>query len=208
MDVCVLRWPDQADEADRLASLGSPRLLLVEPGAPPPTETSCVVDWLRLRADDQDMRVRLAALSERAARHPSGPVVNDYGSSHIEERRHSFPASKNASRRSSLRILVTQLRPRSWSRVPGPKTEPTRPCACTFPDSDIASRHWASPSQTSDATVTSCTQPKRQTQSAAEPAKCRLGLRAISRHIDLIFNVRRTDGVQSGDGNLTFTRTA
>jgi DNA-binding winged helix-turn-helix (wHTH) protein len=79
MDVRILRWPDQTDEADRLATLGTPRLLLVAPGVAPPTETSCVVDWLRLPANDEDLRARLAALAERAARHPSRPVVNEYG---------------------------------------------------------------------------------------------------------------------------------
>jgi DNA-binding winged helix-turn-helix (wHTH) protein len=79
MDVRILRWPDQADEADRLASLGVPRLLLVAPGVAPPTETSCLVDWLRLPANDEDLRARLIALSERAAQHPSRPVVNEYG---------------------------------------------------------------------------------------------------------------------------------
>jgi DNA-binding winged helix-turn-helix (wHTH) protein len=79
MDVRILRWPDQAHEADRLASLGTPRLLIVGPGVPPPTETSCVADWLRLPASHQDMCARLAALSERAAQHPSAPVVNEDG---------------------------------------------------------------------------------------------------------------------------------
>jgi len=78
-DVRILRWPDQADEADRLARLEAPRLLIVESGVPPPTETSCVVDWLRLPADDEDLRARLVALAERAARHPSRPVVDGYG---------------------------------------------------------------------------------------------------------------------------------
>jgi len=79
VDVRILRWPKQADEADRLARLEVPRLLIVESGVPPPTETSCVVDWLRLPADDADLSARLAALSERAARHPSQPFVNEYG---------------------------------------------------------------------------------------------------------------------------------
>jgi two-component system OmpR family response regulator len=79
MDVRILRWPEQADEADRLARLEVPRLLIVESGVAPPTETSCVVDWLRLPADDEDLRARMAALAERAARHPSRPVVNEYG---------------------------------------------------------------------------------------------------------------------------------
>jgi DNA-binding winged helix-turn-helix (wHTH) protein len=79
MNVRILRWPDQADEADRLASLEVPRLLLVEAGVPPPTETSCVADWLRLPADDADLSARLASLSKRAARHPSHPFVDDDG---------------------------------------------------------------------------------------------------------------------------------
>ena len=138
MDVCVLCWPDQADEVDRLASLGTPRLLLVEPGVPPPAETSCVADWLRLPAEDQDMRARLAALSERAARHPSGPVVNEYGQlSHrgttaflscIDERitkllianlGHAVPAEELAARvwtddgtNETLRVHISRLRRR------------------------------------------------------------------------------------------------
>jgi len=79
MDVSVLRWPEQADGADRLARIGAPRLLLVESGVAAPSETSCVVAWVRLPVDGGDMRVRLAALAERAARHPSRPFVGDYG---------------------------------------------------------------------------------------------------------------------------------
>jgi two-component system OmpR family response regulator len=78
-DVVVLRWPDQADEADRLASLGRPRLLVVEPGVAPPRDASCLVDWLRLPADDEDVRARVAALAARAARHPTVPVADDHG---------------------------------------------------------------------------------------------------------------------------------
>jgi DNA-binding response OmpR family regulator len=78
-DVFVLRWPEEAEAVKRLARLGIPRLLLVEPGVMPPTGTSCVEDWLRLPADDVDMRARLTALAERAARHPSVPVFEDYG---------------------------------------------------------------------------------------------------------------------------------
>src|SRR5262245_49534821 len=79
MNVRILRWPEQADEADRLARLEVPRLLIVESGVPPPTETSCVADWLRLPADDADLSARLAALSKRAAQHPSQPFVDDDG---------------------------------------------------------------------------------------------------------------------------------
>jgi two-component system, OmpR family, response regulator len=85
-EVFVLRWPDQAGESDQLASLGVPRLLLLEPGVAPPPETSCLVDWLRLPADDEDVRVRVTALAERAARHPTAPVVDDYGQVSHERR--------------------------------------------------------------------------------------------------------------------------
>jgi DNA-binding response OmpR family regulator len=77
--VFVLRWPEEADAVERLARVGIPRLLLVEPGVMPPTGTSCLEDWLRLPADDVDIRTRLTALAERAARHPAAPVVEEHG---------------------------------------------------------------------------------------------------------------------------------
>lgn len=138
MDVCILRWPAQADEADRLARIGAPQLLLVEPGAAPPTESSCLVDWLRPPADDEDMHTRLVALSERAARHPRGPTLDDYGQlshrgttvflSSIEERitktlienlGHPVPAEELTTRvwaddgtNEALRVHISRLRHR------------------------------------------------------------------------------------------------
>ena len=138
MDVRILRWPDQTDEADRLASLGTPRLLIVEPGVPPPTETSCLVDWLRLPTSHEDMCARLAALSERAAQHPSAPDVNEDGAlSHrgtttylssidehitkllIENFGHPVPADELASQawtedgtNETLRVHISRLRQR------------------------------------------------------------------------------------------------
>jgi hypothetical protein len=138
MDISVLRWSDQADEARRLASLEVPRLLLIEPGAPPPTETSCLVDWQRLPADDQDVHARLTALVERASRHPTAPIIDEYGGityrgttvflSCIDERiakilierlGHPVPAEELISRvwaedgtNETLRVHVTRLRHR------------------------------------------------------------------------------------------------
>src|SRR5262245_2430795 len=141
MDVSLLRWPDQADEADRLARIGAPRLLLVKPGVAPPTETSCVVDWLRLPADGEDMCARLAALAERAARHPSRPFVDDDGQvSHqgtavflppvheriarilIESRGRPVPAED---------LIPARLAPRrnhrdlAWEHLPAPRSHRT-----------------------------------------------------------------------------------
>jgi hypothetical protein len=78
-DVVVLRWPDQRADAGRLARLGRPFLLVVESGAPPPDLDDCIADWIRLPADDADVRARLVALVGRAARHPVVPELDEHG---------------------------------------------------------------------------------------------------------------------------------
>jgi hypothetical protein len=78
-DVVVLRWPEQGAERERLERLGVPRLLIVEAGVAPPSIDSCFEDWLRLPADDCDVRARLLSLSHRAAHHPLVPVIDDFG---------------------------------------------------------------------------------------------------------------------------------
>jgi DNA-binding response OmpR family regulator len=78
-DVAVLCWPDDHEESDRLERLGLPRLLVVEPDTPPPEGDSCLQDWIRLPATDEDVRARLTALSHHAARHPSAPVIDAWG---------------------------------------------------------------------------------------------------------------------------------
>ena len=75
----MLRWPEQRSEAERLAALTVPCLLLVEPGAQPPPASSCLEDWIRLPADDVDVRARLHALVRRAAHHPTVPTLDGHG---------------------------------------------------------------------------------------------------------------------------------
>jgi DNA-binding response OmpR family regulator len=75
----MLVWPEQAARRAYLERLGTPRLWLVEPGIDPPIGESCVEDWLRLPADDADIRARLATLSSRAAHHPSRPMLDKHG---------------------------------------------------------------------------------------------------------------------------------
>jgi len=86
-DVVLVRWPEQRSDAERLALLDKPHLLLVEPGAAPPEIHSCVADWIRLPADDGDVRARLAALAERALRHPTTPTMGDFGEFNYHGRR-------------------------------------------------------------------------------------------------------------------------
>jgi hypothetical protein len=78
-DVVVLRWPDQRGDALRLARIGRPHLLLVEPGTPPPEIDDCIADWIRLPVDDADVKARLTTLTARASRHPALPAIDEHG---------------------------------------------------------------------------------------------------------------------------------
>ena len=78
-DVVVLFWPEQEGRRALLEHAGTPRLWLVEPGIDPPIGESCLEDWLRLPADDADVRARLASIASRAARHPARPTVDGLG---------------------------------------------------------------------------------------------------------------------------------
>jgi len=77
--VVLLQWPSEARSIEAARSLGTPRLLLIAPGEPPPPAEDCVEDWIRLPADDGDLRARTDALAVRAARHQRAPVVRGDG---------------------------------------------------------------------------------------------------------------------------------
>jgi biotin operon repressor len=79
LPVAIVRWPEDAGSIDRLRAAGTPRLLLVDPDAPAPVGTDCTEDWVRLPADDGDVRVRTLALAARAARHNPSPEVKGDG---------------------------------------------------------------------------------------------------------------------------------
>ncbi|HEX8803699.1 MAG TPA: helix-turn-helix domain-containing protein [Acidimicrobiales bacterium] len=64
MEVALVHWPAEEDRREELRRAGQPRLLLVEKGAPPiPTDE--LEDWIRLPADDVDLRVRVEVLRRR-----------------------------------------------------------------------------------------------------------------------------------------------
>ena len=69
MDVVLVRWPTEAERRNRLQDQGVPRLLLVEDGQPPPHPEDCLEDWIRVPADDVDVRLRLDGLAARSSRH-------------------------------------------------------------------------------------------------------------------------------------------
>ncbi len=78
-NVAVLRWPAEAEEAERLEREGIPHLLLVEPDAAPPVTGSCFEDWLTLPASDLEVRTRMLGLARRAAHHSPVPSVDELG---------------------------------------------------------------------------------------------------------------------------------
>lgn len=78
-EVMLVRWPEEEDNIERLRTKGVPRLLLVAPGATPPTDSDCIQDWIRLPADDADIHIRAVVLARRAASHNTTVNVTDDG---------------------------------------------------------------------------------------------------------------------------------
>lgn len=75
----LVRWPEERELLARLRAEGTPRLLLVRPPAPAPEVMECEEDWVRLPADDGDVRARMLALAARSSRHRPGPHVGPDG---------------------------------------------------------------------------------------------------------------------------------
>jgi two-component system OmpR family response regulator len=69
VDVVFVRWPQEGDRRDRLAIAQVPRLLLLDAGAEPPEPIDCIEDWVRLPAEDGDIRGRITAIARRSALH-------------------------------------------------------------------------------------------------------------------------------------------
>lgn len=66
MDVRLVRWPTARDQLDELRAAGVPRLVVVDGGCPPPRPPDELEDWVRLPADQSDVRMRVDTLAERA----------------------------------------------------------------------------------------------------------------------------------------------
>jgi two-component system OmpR family response regulator len=79
VDVVLVRWPEEEVRLVGLRSEGTPRLLLVGPQEPPPESVDCLEDWIRLPADDRDVRARVASLALRAEQERVAPELDDDG---------------------------------------------------------------------------------------------------------------------------------
>jgi DNA-binding response OmpR family regulator len=65
-EVDLVRWPEDEDRLEVLRAAGRPRLLLVGVDAAPPSTLDPLEDWVRLGADPEEVRARLATLEARA----------------------------------------------------------------------------------------------------------------------------------------------
>ena len=74
-----MRWPEEDARLQQLRANGAPRLLLLNGESAPPDLTDCLEDWIRLPADDRDVRARVAALSSRAKTDQAAPQVDGDG---------------------------------------------------------------------------------------------------------------------------------
>ncbi|HEX2048564.1 MAG TPA: winged helix-turn-helix domain-containing protein [Acidimicrobiales bacterium] len=82
MDVTMLRWPEEEGRRTRISRQGAPRLLLVPAGEEPPAVGDCLEDWVRVPADEEEVRARVDALSVRSQAHlasGAAPVLDDFG---------------------------------------------------------------------------------------------------------------------------------
>jgi Transcriptional regulatory protein, C terminal len=91
VEVPLVHWPAEQDRREELRRSAQPRLLLVERGAPPiPTDE--LEDWIRLPADDLDLRVRVEALRRRTdVDRGSAPLLDDDGVLRVGDRWVSLP---------------------------------------------------------------------------------------------------------------------
>ena len=78
MDVVLVRWPEETERRDSIASDRLPRLLLVGEGAEPPVGIDPLEDWVRIPASEADVQVRMATLAARA-RTGATPLLDSDG---------------------------------------------------------------------------------------------------------------------------------
>ncbi|HEY3140403.1 MAG TPA: winged helix-turn-helix domain-containing protein [Acidimicrobiales bacterium] len=91
MKVSLVRWPAEIERREALRQAGEPRLLLVEQGAPP-VPVDHREDWIRLPADDVDLRVRVEALRRRLGADTGGaPDIDEDGVLRLADRWVALP---------------------------------------------------------------------------------------------------------------------
>ncbi|MCB1006107.1 MAG: response regulator transcription factor [Acidimicrobiales bacterium] len=91
-DVALVRWPTERERLEALRTAGTPLLLLVEDDAAPPVVASGIEDWIRVPADEADLRARVEGVERRAEAERAGePVLDDDGVLRIGDQWVSLP---------------------------------------------------------------------------------------------------------------------
>jgi DNA-binding response OmpR family regulator len=84
VEVVQLSWPTDEARRAELRAAAIPRLLLVDAHTPPPVASDGLEDWIRVPADEVDLRARIAALELRSAvQDRVEPLVDDDGVLHV-----------------------------------------------------------------------------------------------------------------------------
>lgn len=76
--MALIQWPAERDRREELRRARRPRLLLVEHGSPP-IPADDLEDWIRLPADELDVRVRVEALRRRNGALLASPQLDGDG---------------------------------------------------------------------------------------------------------------------------------
>lgn len=76
-DIPVLSWPADADRREACARQGLPRVLVVAPGVPAPTDLDTLEDWVREPVDDRDLAVRRGTVARRHAARMRGLTLDN-----------------------------------------------------------------------------------------------------------------------------------
>lgn len=77
--VAVLSWPDEQERVHELRRRGVPRMLVIGSSDDPVMPPDDLEDWIRIPADDRDVRTRLLRLRDHAERAPLRPVLDGAG---------------------------------------------------------------------------------------------------------------------------------
>ena len=90
MEVALVPWPAERARREELRRWGHPRLLLIDRG-PAPIPADDLEDWIRLPADDLDLRVRVEALRRRTDGDSGSTLLDDDGVLRVGDRWVSLP---------------------------------------------------------------------------------------------------------------------
>lgn len=127
MDVVLVRWPTERSRREQLREQQRARLLLVEEDAPAPITPDVFEDWVRLPANDADVRVRVQSLQARVeAFGPSVPTMDNDGVLRFGTAWVSIPPVEARLTRALLDRFGTVVGREVLSRAGWPDKEPGR----------------------------------------------------------------------------------